>query len=125
MCDEVILVAISAEQQDRVKMVMHEIVVAMRTIFGKNLRQVLLYGSYARGEQDEYSDMDIMVLVNVTDNEVKQYNDAIVDVMSDISLKYGVLPTIIGKNYGHFYHWVPFLPFYQNVRTEGIEYYAN
>ena len=117
--------AISADQQHRVEKVMNEIVVAMRTIFGDNLRQVLLYGSYARGEQDEYSDMDIMVLVNVTDNEVKKYNDAIVDVMSDISLKHGVLPTIIGKNYEHFYHWVPFLPFYHNVRAEGIEYYAN
>ncbi len=87
--------------------------------------QILLFGSYARGEQEEYSDMDIMVLVNLTDEEVKAYNDAIVDIMSDISLKYGVLPAIIGKNYDHFYRWVPYLPFYRNVRTEGIEFYAN
>lgn len=117
--------AISADQQQRVTNIMKEIVTSMKIIFDKNLRQVLLFGSYARGDQEEYSDMDIMVLVNLTDEEVKKYNDAIIDLMSDISLKYGVLPTIIGKNYDHFYHWVPYLPFYRNVRAEGIEYYAS
>lgn len=67
---------------------------------------------------------DVMVLVDFTDEEVKKYNDEIVDVMSRISLTYGVLPMIIGKNYEHFYQWVPYLPFYRNVKTEGIEYYA-
>ncbi len=115
----------SADQQQRVTSIMKEIVASMKTIFGEKLRQVLLFGSYARGDQEQYSDMDIMVLVTLTDEEVKSYNDAIVDVMSEISLKYGVLPTIIGKNYEHFYHWVPYLPFYRNVRAEGIEYYAS
>lgn len=32
--------------------------------------QILLFGSYARGEQEEYSDMDIMVLVNLTDEHM-------------------------------------------------------
>jgi predicted nucleotidyltransferase len=108
-----------------VAMIMNKIVVEMKNIFGDNLRQVFLYGSYARGEQEEYSDMDIMVLVNFTDEEVKKFDDAIVDIMCDISLKYGVLPTIIGKNYEHFYKWTPYLPFYKNVKTEGIEYYAS
>lgn len=117
--------AISADQQQRVTNIMKEIVASMKIIFDENLRQVLLFGSYARGDQEEYSDMDIMVLVNLTDEEVKKYNDAIIDLMSDISLKYGVLPTIIGKNYDHFYHWVPYLPFYRNVRAGGIEYYAS
>jgi predicted nucleotidyltransferase len=115
----------SADQQHRVTNIMKEIVASMQTIFGEKLRQVLLFGSYARGDQEQYSDMDIMVLVTLTDEEVKSYNDAIIDVMSEISLKYGVLPTIIGKNYEHFYHWVPYLPFYRNVRAEGIEYYAS
>ncbi|CQR74448.1 Nucleotidyltransferase domain protein [Sporomusa ovata DSM 2662] len=117
--------AISADQQQRVTNIMKEIVASMKIIFDENLRQVLLFGSYARGDQEEYSDMDVMVLVNLTDEEVKKYNDAIIDLMSDILLKYGVLPTIIGKNYDHFYHWVPYLPFYRNVRAGGIEYYAS
>lgn len=117
--------AIAADHQNRVSIIMNEIVAEMKKIFGENLRQVFLFGSYARGEQEEYSDMDVMVLVDLSDEEIKQYNDAIIDVMSDASLRYGVLPTIIGKNYDHFYHWVPYLPFYRNIKVEGIEFYAN
>lgn len=117
--------AIVAGYSEPVTTIMNEIVMEMKTLFGYKLRQVLLFGSYARGEQEEYSDMDVMVLVDINDEEIKKYNDAIIDVMSDISLRYGILPTIIGKNYEHFNHWVPYLPFYRNVKVEGIEFYAS
>lgn len=117
--------AIVAGHSELVASIMNEIVTEMKNLFGDKLRQVLLFGSYARGEQEEYSDMDVMVLVNIDDEEIKKYNDAIIDVMSDISLRYGILPTIIGKNYEHFNHWVPYLPFYRNVKVEGIEFYAS
>ncbi|MEN6413436.1 MAG: nucleotidyltransferase domain-containing protein [Veillonellales bacterium] len=116
---------IADNQKSRVTTIMNEIVDSMKNIFGDKLRQVILFGSYARGEQEEYSDMDIMVLVNLNDQELNPYNNAIADIMTDISIKYGVLPAIIDKNYEHFHHWVPFLPFYQNVKAEGVEFYAS
>ena len=116
---------IADSQKNLVDKVMNEIVYDMRKIFDDNLRQVILFGSYARGEQEEYSDMDIMVLVNVSDEELRLYNNAIAEVMTNISIKYGVLPSIIDKNYEHFQHWVPYLPFYRSVQTEGIEFYAS
>ncbi|WP_425060966.1 hypothetical protein SCACP_17310 [Sporomusa carbonis] len=117
--------AIATEQQSRVNLIMSEIIVGMKDLFGDSLRQVILFGSYARGEQDEYSDMDIMVLVDIDDNDLKQYNSRIAELMTDISIRYGVLPSIIDKNYQHFQRWVPYLPFYRNVKTEGIEFYAS
>lgn len=115
----------AADQKKFVAMVMSEIVTKAKNMFGEDLRQVILFGSYARGEQEEYSDMDVMVLVDLTDEELKQYGDAIAGVMTDISIKYGVLPSIIDKNYDHFQHWLPFVPFYRNVKTEGVEFYAS
>ena len=106
-------------------MLTSEIVSRLKQLFSENLRQVILFGSYARGDQEEDSDMDIMVLVSLTDEEVKAYHAAIVDIMSDVSLKYGVLPSIIGKNYEHFYQWAPYLPFYRNVKAEGVELYGS
>jgi predicted nucleotidyltransferase len=55
--------AIGEDQKDRVNMIMNEIAYSMKDVFGSNLRQVILFGSYVRGEQVEYSDMDVMVLV--------------------------------------------------------------
>ena len=34
----------------------------MKRILGENLKKVILYGSYARGDYTENSDIDIMVL---------------------------------------------------------------
>ncbi|HML33225.1 MULTISPECIES: nucleotidyltransferase domain-containing protein [Sporomusa] len=114
-----------AKEREYVNAIMNEIVYSMKDIFGSKLRQVILFGSYARGEQEEDSDMDIMVLVDLNDSELNQYNNVIAEVITDISIKYGVLPSIIDKNYEHFHHWVPFLPFYRNVKTEGVEFYAS
>jgi predicted nucleotidyltransferase len=117
--------AIAAAQESRVNAIMTEIIARMKELFGDSLRQVILFGSYARGEQDEYSDMDVMVLVDIDDSELKQYSNGIAEIMTDISIRYGVLPSIIDKNYHHFQNWVPYLPFYRNVKTEGIEFYAS
>ena len=117
--------AIVADKKEHVNMIMNHIVYSMKDVFGDDLRQVILFGSYARGDQDEYSDMDVMVLVNLSDAELSQYNNIIAEITTEISIKYGVLPSIVDKNYEHFHHWVPFVPFYRNVQTEGVEFYAS
>ena len=42
----------------------------MKRILGENLKKVILYGSYARGDYTENSDIDIMVLTTLTDAEI-------------------------------------------------------
>ena len=37
----------------------------IRKIFGASLRQIILYGSYARGDYRDNSDMDIMILTSL------------------------------------------------------------
>ncbi|MDR1703379.1 MAG: nucleotidyltransferase domain-containing protein, partial [Clostridiales bacterium] len=43
------------------------VVDAARDACGNDLRDVILYGSYARGDYREWSDVDIMVLANADD----------------------------------------------------------
>ena len=42
--------------------ILGEIAAESKTLFGSNLGSVILFGSYARGEATEESDIDIMVL---------------------------------------------------------------
>lgn len=44
-----------------------------KSVFGDKLDSALLYGSYARGEQTDESDIDIMVLANVPREELSSY----------------------------------------------------
>ena len=54
----------------------------VRKILGKNLKQVILYGSYARGDYTEDSDIDIMVLTTLTDKEIEQIETEIYDLLA-------------------------------------------
>ena len=57
-------------------------------LFGNKLRELILYGSYARDEQDPESDIDIMILVDEDETVLREYGDEIAGIMTDLSLKY-------------------------------------
>ena len=87
---------------------------------GDSLKQMILYGSYARGDYRDNSDMDIMVLTELTDDRIIQIEDEIFDAAYDIELKYGVPISVNIKNERHFKNWVNSLPYYSNIQKEGI-----
>jgi predicted nucleotidyltransferase len=50
-----------------------EYVEAIKKIYGSHVRQIILYGSYVRGDFRPDSDVDIMILVDMSDLELKAY----------------------------------------------------
>ncbi len=90
-------------------------------IFGDRLKSVLLYGSYARGDYTKDSDIDIMILVDQTDQEIIRERNKLFDYTYDFNEEHGVLimPTV--KNEAHFNRWLRAYPFYNNVKREGVE----
>ena len=54
-------------------MSLEEYVEAIKKIYGSHVRQIILYGSYARGDFRPDSDVDIMILVDMSDLELKAY----------------------------------------------------
>lgn len=57
----------------------------VKKVFGGSLRQVILYGSYARGDYREDSDVDVMILVDLTDMEIKEYQRKLSEVDTELS----------------------------------------
>lgn len=92
----------------------------VKQLLGKKLAKVILYGSYARGDNRENSDVDIMVLTTLTDDEIDKIETSLFDLAFDFQMKYGIDISVIVKNEGHFNHWLGALPFYDNVKKEGI-----
>lgn len=119
------MVAIGTLEDTQLKEITSDLTEYLVNIFGSKLKQIILFGSYARGDHDEWSDLDLMVLVDEEDQVIKTHDADIAGLMSDIAIKYGVIPSVIEKNYNHFYHWAEFLPFYSNVLDEGVVIYES
>ncbi len=65
-----------------------EMVETARRAFGERLRRIVLYGSYARGDYDAESDVDLLVLA---DGVPAEACDQLVGTMVDLSIRTGRL----------------------------------
>ncbi len=95
----------------------------IQKIYGFHLKSVILYGSYARGDFTSDSDVDIMILVDLSDEEMDQYSDELAEVGFDYNIAYGIWMMPVVKNQNHFNNWAKAYPFYENVQKEGVKLY--
>ena len=96
----------------------------LQRVYGNKLKAVILYGSVARGTATEESDIDIMVLIDGTAQELRTFEDQLSDVSADISIKYFKVFSIMDISYQEYMRWMNTLPFYKNVSQEGVVLYA-
>ncbi len=95
----------------------------IQNIYGSHLKSVILYGSYARGDYTEDSDIDIMILVDLANEEIDSYLDPLSEIGFQYNIKYDIWIMPIVKNIKHFQRWVSAYPFYQNIQKEGVTLY--
>jgi len=87
-------------------------------IYGKYLQEVILYGSYARGEQTEESDVDIALIL--LDGHDREMYDKMIDCVAENELKCNKVLSVIDIDAGKYREWKNVLPFYKNLEREGI-----
>lgn len=64
------------------------------TLYADRLKNVVLYGSYARGDADEEnSDIDLAVVLSGKVNPCREI-DRMIDIVTDLNLEYNVLLAI-------------------------------
>jgi predicted nucleotidyltransferase len=95
------------------------VVEAAQQVCGDKLRDVILYGSYARGDFEEWSDVDIMVLFDGDDLECKKIDDTLMRTLFELDNRMNLLLYIIVTPYTRFVHMKEDYPFYRNVNREG------
>ena len=104
--------------------ILGEVYFACSSIFGENIKDAYLYGSYARGDYSAESDVDILVTASVDRVGLSKFRSALASVSSYLSLKHNVTVSVTVKPYDDFMLYSDTLPFYQNVINEGIRYGA-
>lgn len=54
-----------------------DVAATAKSVFGNNLQSMILYGSYARGDYSEDSDIDIMIIADVNREDLFKYKKPI------------------------------------------------
>ena len=90
---------------------------ALQALYGERLREVILYGSYARGDYDDESDIDLMVVL--TDETVNTYREIrqMSGLEADLLLKYGLVISILPTSVNRLKK--SFMPIYDEIRRDG------
>ena len=93
-------------------------------IFGDAIEQILLYGSYARGDNTVDSDIDLVAIVRGDRQTLQNKLKQVWDVSSDLELQYDVIisPTVIP--YDEYIKYKEDVPYYRNIQKEGVNIVA-
>lgn len=98
--------------QDTVlKSILDKLSASLKNVYGSKLKTSILYGSVARGTATQELDIDIMVLVDSSTEELKKYADKLCDVSTDFALEYFKVFSNIDVCYAEFNEWKQVLPF--------------
>ena len=94
----------------------------MDTVFGDQLKQIILYGSYARGDHEEYSDIDVMIVVDMDKYELTAHREEVWDFAEDLACEYNyeIVLSLKLQHEKTFLDWSKVLPYYKNVLREGV-----
>lgn len=110
--------------ESKLQTIIEDIIIGLQKIVKSDLEAVILYGSYARGDYDLESDIDIAVLLSCDRLEMKKYTDTLADLMVDLNLEHDILVNFCCIPYTDFAKKKNILPYYMNIEREGVNLIA-
>ena len=105
----------------QLKKLTSDMVQEYRRVYGKDIETILLFGSYARGDQENDSDVDIVAIVHGERMDLQERLKEIWDVSVDIGLENDVVVSATVIPFDEFEMFKRILPYYINIVKEGAE----
>ena len=103
-----------------------ELVDRLRRRYGDDLLRVVLFGSKARGDFDEESDLDVLIVASIPETDYRQHRRTISEDAYDIELNYGVVFSLLIQTeteYAQMRAWD--LLINRNIDQDGVELWTS
>lgn len=99
--------------------IIKEMVKYYREVYGKDIIDIVLFGSYARGDYNEGSDIDIVAVVEGSRKDLQEKLKKVWGASAELGLENDIIisPTVIP--YDEFEKYKQSLPYYRNIAEEG------
>ena len=108
---------VSRKQAEKIALEMRNSIAAL---FQNDRVDAILFGSYARDEAEEGSDIDVMLLVDQPRSRICERNWEIGSIAADFLLDYGIVVSPVVENRDYFRSNAELFPFYRNIIREGV-----
>lgn len=107
--------------QPKEKKVVKEYIDSIHRHFSDKVSDIILFGSKARGDSHSESDIDILIVIDTEDKQIKRkISDLCWDAMFDNNFKTFISPIIFfKKEYEQYRKWNS--SFLYNVSKEGVK----
>ena len=105
---------------EKIKLVAKQFALEAKKAYGDALQEVILYGSCARGDFEKDSDIDIMVLLDIPQEQIGKARKKLMDISNRLDLDNDVVLSPVIQNYRLYNQYMPVSVFYQNVQKEGV-----
>lgn len=109
-------------KDERLNKLLPEIEKSIRESFGEKVNKIILFGSYARGDYNEESDVDILVVVD--DENLSYYRKKRVKTITDFLKDHNILLSIRIVQENNFITYKNHSPFILNIVNEGKVLYG-
>lgn len=96
----------------------------VKTVMGKDLIKIVLYGSCARGDYTQDSDIDIALITACNRLEAKKYNDKIANISMRLAMKYFAVVNFVCLPYAEFVRKKSWYSYFRNIESEGEVLYG-
>ena len=90
-----------------------------RGVYGDDIVEIVLFGSYARGNHTEDSDIDIVALVHGSREVLQAKLKKVWDVSAELGLENDTIVSPMVVPYDEFVKYRQTLPYYRNIAEEG------
>ena len=98
-------------------------VINIPQIMNDDCRQIILYGSYARGDFSSDSDVDIAVLTSCDREQAKVYSSQIDDLAADIGISTMTIVNFVCLPIDEFEEKKAWYPYFINIAKDGVTLY--
>ncbi|MBQ9438411.1 MAG: nucleotidyltransferase domain-containing protein [Lachnospiraceae bacterium] len=95
-----------------------------KEVYGDKLKEIILFGSCARGDFTDESDVDVMVLLDVPSDQIPEERVKLRPKREELDEKYEyeLLFATVVRSYDEYLRHHDASLFYKNVMGEGISY---